>query len=519
MGMMHWAGCQRAKRMEMWQRMRIILEISVYKNKGIFMKTYVIIQEGNLYKPLLGKNQRGYTEEEIEKMKKEDKLPDNTRLLCLEEEIEKYHLKNSNGNKWELKESVDSFYIWWHAYIDNNLNGFTIPISVKDNHEYRQELENILNRYIKYLNRPSFVYEEGLLDYIIKESELIIKALDCLICDNQDTADTILSEILDLFRDDPFLISDLDKSYSFRAIAPFQDLHSDGYDITYKKMMNTELTFFRARTKKKTDKTTNIHNIEDILHLPYNLKSKARSMRFSIQGLPGLYLSTSTYACSQECNWNKEDEELYASVFIPNEKGKTLKILNLTISEALINGIYHGYGDYNNARRRKLQISMLKVFPLVIATSFSVLTEENIKYQYLLSQALMRVASKNGIDGIAYFSMKGKSEFEFPQGVNLAIPATDISDSNLYSEKCWGFDISKPILYSAQKGSKSKSYINEIYPKYDDNGMKSFMSTLDVDGIVQFYGETKYGKFDDFLTTYLKYPPSKKNKYPIANRL
>lgn len=167
----------------MWQRMRIILEISVYKNKGIFMKTYVIIQEGNLYKPLLGKNQRGYTEEEIEKMKKEDKLPDNTRLLCLEEEIEKYHLKNSNGNKWELKESVDSFYIWWHAYIDNNLNGFTIPISVKDNHEYRQELENILNRYIKYLNRPSFVYEEGLLDYIIKESELIIKALVCCIVD------------------------------------------------------------------------------------------------------------------------------------------------------------------------------------------------------------------------------------------------------------------------------------------------------------------------------------------------
>lgn len=462
------------------------------------MKMYVIIKDGKVC------CQIRYTEEEIQEMRKDNKLSDDVKVLCIEEEIEKYHLEASENNQCGLDGTESSFMIWWNAYVDNNLNGFTVPIRVENNCEYRKQLENIFNRYIAYLNRPAFVYEEGLLDFIGKETKEIIKALDYLISDNKDAADAILSEMLDLFSGDPFIINNLDNLYSFRGIAPFEDLHSEGYGKKYKKMMDTELTFFRVRTLNKSDKKTNICDIKDILHIPYDLRHKASSMRFSVKELPGLYLSTSTYACSQECNWNKDDEDLYASVFIPNEKGKKLKILNLTISEALINGIYNRCNS--DDRRNKLQVSMLKIFPLVMATSFSVSTEENIKQQYLISQALMRVAGKKGIDGIAYFSMKGKDEFEFPQGVNLAIPATDISENNLYSEKCLGFEISKPILYLAYREDKTKfkSYINTIYSKYDDCGIESFMSKLDVDGKFEFYGDTCYGKFDDYLTTLLK---------------
>lgn len=182
-----------------------------------------------------------------------------------------------------------------------------------------------------------------------------------------------------------------------------------------------------------------------------------------------------------------------------------MKILNLTISQALINGIYERIRDDNNDNGRtlcKLQNAMLKIFPLVIATSFSVESEEEMKYQYLLSQALMRVANRNGIDGIAYLSMKGIDEFQYPQGVNLAIPANDISDKNLYSEKCKGFKISKPILYCGQEGKGAKSYINEIYTKYDSNGFESFTSKLNIDGEMKFYGETCYGKFDDYIVSH-----------------
>lgn len=124
-------------------------------------------------------------------------------------------------------------------------------------------------------------------------------------------------------------------------------------------------------------------------------------------------------------------------MFVPNSIGKKLKILNLTISQALINGVYNKI-CCNYTIRRKIQNTMLKIFPLVIATSFSVNSDEKVKYQYLLSQALMREANKNGIDGISYLSMKGENEFQYPKGVNLAIPAIDISEKNNYSENAPG---------------------------------------------------------------------------------
>ena len=466
------------------------------------MKTYLLEHNGEIFSLGLKVNNRGYYQEEIEKIM-QDKNYKNYNIICVEDEIAKYHLCDTASNFWGLDEAVFHYKLWHDAYLDNNLNGFSLPIKVSTNNEYRSKLEQKLWQYVEYLNRPDFVYQTGLLDYIRIECKLILDALDNLINGHEQNAETVMTQMLELFIGDSFLISDLDKSYSFRGIAPFLDLRRKGYDEHYDKIMNKELTFYRVRTKR-IDDTEIISDVEHILHLPYNLRDKASSMRFSATGLPGLYLGTNTYVCSKECRWNGSDE-LYASVFIPNSQGKKLKILNLTISQALINGIYERIRDDNNDNGRtlcKLQNAMLKIFPLVIATSFSVESEEEMKYQYLLSQALMRVANRNGIDGIAYLSMKGIDEFQYPQGVNLAIPANDISDKNLYSEKCKGFKISKPILYCGQEGKGAKSYINEINTKYDSNGFESFTSKLNIDGEMKFYGETCYGKFDDYIVSH-----------------
>jgi hypothetical protein len=463
------------------------------------MKTYLLENNSEIYFPNLKVNKRGFYQEEIEKTMK-DKKYCHYKILSVEDELMKYQLGSTTSNFWELDEEVYNFKLWYEAYLDNNLNGFSLPIKVSTNSEYRNMLEKKLREYAEYLERPAFVYENGLLDYVKTECKLILDVLENLINGQELIAENVMVQILELFKGDSFLISDLDEAYSFRCIAPFIDLRSGGNDQNYAKMMNKELTFFRVRTKKKNDKKTIISDVEHILHLPYNLRDKTSSMRFSAAGLPGLYLGTNTYVCSKESRWNGDDE-LYASVFIPNDQGKKLKILNLTISQALINGVFNRSRDVKDRKRCKLQTAMLKIFPLVIATSFSVEGNEKIKYQYLLSQALMRVANRNGIDGIAYLSMKGDDEFQFPQGVNLAIPATDISDSNLYSQKCKGFEISKPILYCGQEGKGVKSYINEVFTKYDLKGFESFTSKLNIDGEMKFYGDTCYGKFDDFITT------------------
>lgn len=462
----------------------------------IHVKTYLLEHNGEIYTPNLKVNKRGFYQEEIEKILKDDNYKI-YNIICIEEEVAKYNLCDSSCNCWGLDEEVFQYKLWNEAYLDNNINGFSLPIIVNTNDEYRKTLESKLLEYVEYLNRPAFVYDKKMLEFIKDECKLVLEVIDNLINGNDQCVGKIIENILALFKGDSFFISDLDKSYSFRGIAPFIDIQSMRHAGDYAEMMNRELTFYRVRTKKVGDKE-NITDIEHMLHLPYNLRDKASSMRFSATGLPGLYLGTTTYVCSKECKWNGTDE-LYASVFVPNSNGKKLKILNLTISQALINGIYDRKLDCNNIIKSKLQNAMLKIFPLVIATSFSVKNDEKVKYQYLLSQALMREANKNGIDGIAYLSMKGVDEFQYPQGVNLAIPAIDISEKNIYSEKCTGFSVSRPIMYSGQTGKRKASYINQIYKKYDSNGVESYTAKLNMDGKMEFYGDTVWGKFDDFL--------------------
>lgn len=456
------------------------------------MKTYIILHEGELLFPKRGTNKRGFYEKEIDEIKKHRCYKD-ARFICIEEEIEKYNLKTLDGNTWGLDEEVYSFKLWYDAYIDNNLNGFSIPIKAKDNNDYIISLRKTLDKYVNYLDRPAFAYEYDLLPSVKKVCETILEVLDNLIREKKDIAENKILDILRLFENDTFFIGELDKMYSFRGIAPFIDFRIKGYDKNYKKMMEEKLTFFRVRTRKFGSKEQ-ISEVEHMLHLPYDKKDKASSTRFSISGVPCLYLGTTSYVCAKECKWDNNNEELFASVFIPNEKGKKLKILNLTISEALINGIYSRGGD-NCKKRKELQISMLKIFPIVLASSFSLEKEDEIiRYEYLLPQALMNGASRKGIDGIAYLSMKGKNEFQYPQGVNLAIPALDISQNKLYSEKCRGFEISIPVLYDRQEGKKDKSYINIICKNHE-----SVLCKVWIDEDILFYRETSYAKFDDFL--------------------
>ena len=150
--------------------------------------------------------------------------------------------------------------------------------------------------------------------------------------------------------------------------------------------------------------------------------------------------------------------------------------------------------------KMRLHTAMLKLYPFLLAISFTI-KEENrtIKNEYLLSQCLMRVIKDVGIDGIAYLSAQVENVFQYPHSVNLTIPTCDISKDNQYSKYCKMFKISKPVMYDGQIGANQKSYIDEIYTKYDPYGNEKDVSKVTINGRDVFYGETEYGRFDDNL--------------------
>ena len=417
-------------------------------------------------------------------------------LICIREEIRKYNLQGDLQYKDILPTEVYEYKTWYDAYMDNNINGFSLPTTVKTNECYIKCLKCKLEEYCEVISKPAFVYEDGLINEVKNTCSQILDVLKSLIKDEREDALLKLKNIIGSFINNRFFVSTLDESYSFRGIAPFMDLRSQNYDDIYHKMSEENLCFFRVRTDKKSNSEC-ISEKKHIVHLPYSMKEKASAMRFSKEEVPCLYLGTTSFVCGNECKWDSQNEDMYASAFIPNEEGKKLKVLNLTISQALINGIYNRGVEDDSTIRRELQISMIKIFPLVIATSFSITQDKrDKKYEYLISQMLMEIINEFGIDGIAYLSMQGSDEFQYPQGVNLALPAIDISEKRPYSKYCEMFNMTLPYRFEEQDGEENESYINKIYNKPD-----SFASKIKINNDLIFYGETPYGKFDNWLVS------------------
>ena len=396
---------------------------------------------------------------------------------------------------------------------DNNINGFSLPIVVRSNKEYKEKLKQKLMDYANAINKPAFKSENNLICDVENICNTIINTLDLIISGKCVEADKLLADLIDSYLNHEFGVTELDKCYAFRGVSPLEKLYTSVLDEElYEDMMNDELDFFRGRVEDK-DK---VEDIKGIISLPYCKKELSKDLRFSLKGEICLYLGATSYVCSQECRWDKS-QKMYISAFRFNEEGKKLRILNLTISEALINGVYQKGID--NEYKSKLQDMMIRLFPLVIATSFTVTSSDNVrekdykekvKYEYLLSQRLIKAIQMAKIDGVAYLSRQGANDFQYPHGVNLAIPMNDISEDKEYSDLYKCFKITKPVLINdkivdTELPWGEVSYINKKYTKYlsgyGDNKFHNTMAEVKFGGENVFYGEISYSKMDNYLVS------------------
>lgn len=403
----------------------------------------------------------------------------------------------------DIRETIEKGY----NDIDKNINGFQIPFIADCNEDYEEKLNEKLEAFKKEIvGKPAFKGEGNLVADVSNICDKVIIAFQAAKLGKSEEAEKLVSEILQNYKQYPFAVSELDKSYAFRGLAPFEELRpSWGDKKHYEDMLNGDLSFFRARivgTKEKIDE------MEEINYLPYSKRLLSKDMRFSSKGKVCLYLGTTSYVCSEECRWNEKDN-LYLSSFKFNEKGKRLKILNLVVLQALMNGIASRVD--NNLVAKNIHNAMIRVFPLVIATMFTIKTSdkdrkekyhETIKYEYLLSQVLMNVLQKEGIDGVAYLSRQGKDDFQFPQMVCLAIPITDINSENEYGDLINCYEMTKPILINDKMHNEKKSYINEKWPMYykqkwdnaENINAKVYYAEQEI-----FYQETPFSKVDDYM--------------------
>lgn len=207
---------------------------------------------------------------------------------------------------------------------------------------------------------------------------------------------------------------------------------------------------------------------EDLYHIPFNKRFLIRNQRFSITGLPLLYLGLSTpdIACELRCR-DRDPNEVYFSSFVLRNPS-TLTIADLT------NQFPHQYSSFKAIHDAGSAITfdnpivgdlpaecVMEYYKYILASccSFRILKAvegKAFQEEYVLPQMLSERAAHLGFDGIAYTSTQVTEDYcgsresfftnRYRENLALFTSYSKTADHDKYMlDK---FDISSPIRIS-----------------------------------------------------------------------
>ena len=379
-----------------------------------------------------------------------------------------------------------------------DMNEFELPRNIIWDCDYEKDLNVVLDNYLGHVLEKI----EDQTDCIIKikrNIDLIKESIRMYYNGKIAVSYKCIKSVLEEYMDSPYIVAKVNENYAFRGIAPQRIRPSvysgKQYESVYEKMLNQPLSFFKARiAAEEIDK-------KDMFHIPLDKRGVVATQRFSIAGMPCLYLSTSSFGTWLELGTPEFDIFQVSAFKIPTD----LKVLNLCIQQHMING-----SSMFNEREDEKEVvyDYLEIFPLIIATSYHVSERNrNFKSEYIISQLVMQVCNDLGIDGVAYLSKRTKDIYAYPQAVNLAI-AIPYNQSSKYWNREDEVFITEPVKFSDfcemkwenQGIKKFCAYVNEIFKD-------SWHNEVDIAGNIMKYTQTRHSAFDEYLVgrEYFKY--------------
>lgn len=193
-----------------------------------------------------------------------------------------------------------------------------------------------------------------------------------------------------------------------------------------------ELFLVRGRIVKPYEEFSS----QEMYHIPLNKRSLVSTTRFSMPGIPALYLSSNTYIVWKELNC-PEIEKLTVSYYDLTE------ILNKKVIDIsfLVDHYFSCLNNKDNFDSIESSsndwhipiINTIKLIPLIIACSVVCddKANRNFKEEYVFPQLLMQCLDEECI-GIAYNSNRIEN-VNIPL-TNLVIPVLDFEEENEYGK-------------------------------------------------------------------------------------
>lgn len=244
----------------------------------------------------------------------------------------------------------------------------------------------------------------------------------------------------------------------------------------------TEIQFFRARLSDDAKS----FKAKEMLHLPLSMRGKTGNYRFSIPGIPSLYLGNSSYACWIELGCPPEYKFNVAPVVLDGNQ----KIFNLAVMS-------RSWWKLDELEEAKVHC-WLKLLILMMATSYTVKENGRIfKSEYIVSQSIMLACKELGYDGVAYFSKRVSDEIFAYAAINLAL-FTPYQSNKKYSTVCEHIKIDDSFNYSMYKqlGRINRDHTYEL--RLLRTGITTNIGEYREERQFQ-YATTEFCAFDKFL--------------------
>ncbi|MDU9694073.1 hypothetical protein O0Q50_23095 [Priestia aryabhattai] len=264
------------------------------------------------------------------------------------------------------------------------------------------------------------------------------------------------------------------------------------------------------RIRLSEDADSNMLSCEEMFHIPFEKRHLVSTQRFSIPGLPAIYLGSSLYVCWEELG-RPNFKNIKASLY-KYQKQLDNKIINLGLS-------FSELREACNRQEKKRENNSIfgendifstycLVWPLIAACSVKVKEKKAaFKAEYIIPQLLSQYVAleKDQFVGIGYLSVSGAHYKETNQELfcNYFFPVRTSKEKGHCRKLINTFQLTKGVpwqifeIYKGEQEMGAYNGQNEIHqlPLYFE----------DIESIMGFYyGDTDFGKFEKFLERRLK---------------
>lgn len=291
------------------------------------------------------------------------------------------------------------------------------------------------------------IYMEDIEKFHKENKHLISSDFSTLLIRVKEIRDCVIGSL------EHFLSGDIKSAYDY-----FDNIMSDEKTIKMLNKITVPLTeichkdkpLFRVRS---SDIPLTERN--NIFHIPFSKRHLVNAQRYSVAGLPCLYLGTSLYVCWQEMN-KPDFDRLYISSFTASPS--VSKILNFA-SPFLTLPIHTSASEEELIKANRTKSAYLIFWPLIIACSYlKKNTHSTFNQEYIISNLLMQWIgrrSKSPIAGLAYFSTKMPKLRNSHLSINVVLPPKATYKQTLTHDYCTRltsiFKITPPMSWQVLK--------------------------------------------------------------------